>query len=115
MPKELAPLASSNVLMVISVSCSVFLGIGQLVFQTLLQRYLSSVAPAAVVARVISGGATDLSGIVEETGIEALFEQYSKATTQVFVSKPHCLVHKVNTIWKDSTNKSSSTSRLLLQ
>lgn len=74
--------------MVISISCSVTLGIGQLVFQSLLQRHLSSVAPAAIVNRIISGGATELGSIVEETGIEALYGQYSKATTQVFVSKP---------------------------
>lgn len=115
MPKEQAPLASSNVLMVISISCSVTLGIGQLVFQSLLQRHLSTVAPAAIVNRIISGGATELGSIVEETGIEALYGQYSKATTQVFVSQPCPVPELASTVMNNSTDATTSTSPLLPQ
>ncbi|KAK8098759.1 MFS general substrate transporter [Apiospora kogelbergensis] len=84
LPKELVPIGASNLLMFISTSCSVFLAVGQTLFQQRLIINLSTVVDADVVTKVISAGATNYRSAVEPSALPSVIEQYSKSITQVF-------------------------------
>jgi hypothetical protein len=84
LPKEVAPLGASTLLTFVSVSCTVFLGISQLVFQTRLKDNLSSTLSSDAIDRVISAGATNLASVVDKDVLPRVIELYSKSVTQVF-------------------------------
>ena len=86
LPKEIAPLGATTLLTFVSVSCTIFLGLGQLVFQARLTHNLSSVVPPDVVDRIISAGATNLASVVDKGVLPAVIEKYGESATQVFVS-----------------------------
>ncbi|KAI5925016.1 MFS general substrate transporter [Camillea tinctor] len=84
LPMELVPIGATNLLTVISTSCSIFLAIGQLVFQRSILTNLSNVVSQDVVDRVISSGATNLASVVDATDLPAVIQAYGKSVTQVF-------------------------------
>ncbi|OTA98358.1 hypothetical protein M426DRAFT_113543 [Hypoxylon sp. CI-4A] len=85
LPPELAPTGSSNLLMIVSTSCSVFLAIGQLVFQKRLNTNLSIVVPPNVVTDVVSAGATNFRSVLPASAdVSAVVQAYSKSVSQVF-------------------------------
>lgn len=63
-----------------------FLGVGQLVFQASLVKYLSEFVSPEVVQRVLSAGATDISTVVDGADLPIILEQYGRSITDVFVS-----------------------------
>ncbi len=65
LPKELVPLGASNLLMVISTSCSIFLAIGQAVFNQRLRANLAPLVPSSVIDQIISLGATDFQRLLD--------------------------------------------------
>ena len=87
LPPELAPTGSSNLLMFVSTSCSVFLVIGQALFQKRLDVNLSAVLPSSLVEKIISAGATNFRSIVPASvDLSAVVAAYGKSVTEVFVS-----------------------------
>lgn len=92
LPKELVPIGASNLLMVISTSCAIFLAVGQALFQQRLMINLSTVVDDEVVKKVISAGATSLGSVVEPSQLSRVIREYSNAITDVFVSK-HTALH----------------------
>lgn len=86
LPQELVPIGSSNLLMFVSTSCSVFLALGQLIFQKRLETNLSAVVTSDLVHKVISAGATNFRAMVPDADLTAVVKAYGKSCTQVFVS-----------------------------
>ncbi|KAK8117396.1 uncharacterized protein PG998_005677 [Apiospora kogelbergensis] len=84
LPKEIAPLGATTLLTFVSVSCTIFLGLGQLVFQARLTDNLSSVVSPDVVDRIISAGATNLASVVDKGVLPVVIEKYGESATQVF-------------------------------
>lgn len=88
LPQDLVPLGSSTLLAIISTSCSIFMAIGQAVFQRQLQANLSGVIPSNLVEDIIDSGVTSVRSHVDATELVAVIEKYSLSVTQVFVSLP---------------------------
>lgn len=87
LPPELAPTGSSNLLMFVSTSCSVFLAIGQALFQKRLEVNLSAILPFNLVEEIISAGATNFRSLVPASvDLSAVVDAYGRSVTQVFVS-----------------------------
>ncbi|KAI1496199.1 major facilitator superfamily domain-containing protein [Biscogniauxia marginata] len=84
LPKELVPIGAATLLMVISTSCSIFLAMGQTVFQGALRANLASVVPPDVIESIISVGATNVGSVVDTPALSAVIRAYGKAVTQVF-------------------------------
>ncbi|KAK7985485.1 hypothetical protein PG988_003107 [Apiospora saccharicola] len=84
LPKELVPIGASNLLMIISTSCAIFLAAGQALFQQRLIVNLSTVVEDDVVKKVISAGATNLGSVVEPSQLPLVIREYSNAITDVF-------------------------------
>ncbi|KAL2285800.1 hypothetical protein FJTKL_07520 [Diaporthe vaccinii] len=84
LPQDLIPIGSSNLLMFVSTSCSVFLALGQLIFQKRLETNLSAVVTSDLVQKVISAGATNFRALVPDADLTAVVKAYGKACTQVF-------------------------------
>jgi len=97
LPKELVPIGASNLLMIISTSCAIFLAAGQALFQQRLIVHLSTVVEDDVVKKVISAGATNLGSVVEPSQLPLVIREYSNAITDVFVSGPDSTLHVANT------------------
>lgn len=74
--------------MFVSTSCSVFLALGQLIFQKRLETNLSAVVTSDLVHKVISAGATNFRALVPDADLTAVVKAYGKSCTQVFVSLP---------------------------
>ena len=80
--------------MFVSTSCSVFLALGQLVFQRRLEVNLSSVAPPDLIKDIISAGATNFRSVLPtSTDLHAIVEAYGEAATQAFVSAKYHPTH----------------------
>jgi hypothetical protein len=90
LPQDLVPLGSSTLLAIISTSCSIFMAIGQAVFQRQLQVNLSGVIPSNLVEDIIDSGVTSVRSHVDAAELVAVIEKYSLSVTQVFVSLPPC-------------------------
>lgn len=88
LPQDLVPLGSSTLLTVISASCSIFMAIGQAVFQRRLQANLGGVVAQPVVDNITNSGVTSVSSLVPPPALPAVIRQYSLSVTQVFVSRP---------------------------
>ena len=86
LPQDLVPLGSSTLLSVISTSCSIFMAIGQAVFQRQLQVNLGGVIPSHLVDSIIDSGVTTVASQVDSSELPAVIERYSLSVTQVFVS-----------------------------
>ncbi|EAQ85384.1 hypothetical protein CHGG_09398 [Chaetomium globosum CBS 148.51] len=84
LPQDLVPLGSSTLLSIISTSCSIFMAIGQAVFQRQLQLNLSGVIPGTLVEDIIDSGVTSVRSHVDATELVAVIEKYSLSVTQVF-------------------------------
>ncbi|KAH6843332.1 hypothetical protein B0I37DRAFT_357300 [Chaetomium sp. MPI-CAGE-AT-0009] len=84
LPQDLVPLGSSTLLAVISTSCSIFMAIGQAVFQRQLLVNLSGVIPSRLVQDLIDSGVTSVSSHVDAPELVAVIEKYSLSVTQVF-------------------------------
>ncbi|KAI1809977.1 major facilitator superfamily domain-containing protein [Poronia punctata] len=84
MPKELVPIGSSTLLTVISISCSVFLAVGQLIFQNRLFSNLSPLVSKDTIDEIIRVGARNIATVVGENDYPAVIEGYGKSITQVF-------------------------------
>ncbi|KAF1940885.1 MFS general substrate transporter [Clathrospora elynae] len=84
LPMDLVPLGASNLLMVISTSCAIFLAIGQAVFQDRLAMNLSGVVSPDTVNELVSVGATRIREVTSTIDLPAVLRAYSDATTQVF-------------------------------
>lgn len=85
LPADLVPIGATTLLFGISTSCSVFLAIGEAVFQQRLQVNLENVVSRDVTNAVISAGATQIRSIVSADELPVVLRAYSKAVTQVFV------------------------------
>ena len=85
LPQDLAPTGSSTLLATTPTSCTIFLAIGQTVFQTRLQVNLSKVVPDDIIHNILSGGATNVASFVSAAELPAVIQQYSKSITQVFL------------------------------
>ncbi|KAL1863008.1 hypothetical protein Daus18300_008164 [Diaporthe australafricana] len=85
LPPDLVPTGSSNLLMFVSTSCSVFLALGQVIFQKGLVTRLSDVVAPDLVDKVISAGATNFRSVVPASDLPAVVEAYGKSCTEVFV------------------------------
>lgn len=89
LPPELAPTGSSNLLMFVSTSCSIFLALGQLAFQQRLNTNLSAVVSPSVAQKVISAGATNFRSVLPASAdVRATVDAYGKSVTQAFVRFP---------------------------
>jgi hypothetical protein len=87
LPPELVPTGSSNLLMFVSTSCSIFLAIGQAIFQKRLEVNLSAILPSTLVEEIVSAGATNFQSLVPPSvNLSSVVEAYSRSITQVFVS-----------------------------
>jgi MFS family permease len=86
LPQDLVPVGSSTLLSVISTSCSIFMAIGQAVFQRQLQVNLGGVIPSHMVDNIIDSGVTTVASQVDVSVLPAVIEKYSLSVTQVFVS-----------------------------
>jgi hypothetical protein len=86
LPMDLVPLGATNLLMIISTSCAIFLAIGQAVFEERLATNLSQVVNLEVVQQVLSVGATQVRNVVSAVDLSSVLEAYSSSATQVFVS-----------------------------
>ncbi|AEO62944.1 uncharacterized protein THITE_2141153 [Thermothielavioides terrestris NRRL 8126] len=84
LPQDLVPLGASTLLTVISTSCSIFMAIGQAVFQRQLQANLAGVVSEQVVDNIINSGVTSLGSLVPAAELPAVIRQYSLSVTQVF-------------------------------
>ncbi|OTA60393.1 MFS general substrate transporter [Hypoxylon sp. EC38] len=86
LPPELAPTGSSNLLMFVSTSCSVFLALGQLTFQKRLEVNLSTVVSSDIIQDIISAGATNFkSELPASADISAVVREYGRSINQVFL------------------------------
>ena len=91
LPQALIPIGATTLLFAISTSCTIFLSIGQAVFNDRLSTNLHQVVPADVINNVTSVGATKIRSVVESSDLPAVVQAYSDAVTQVFVCEsPHC-------------------------
>lgn len=86
LPQDLVALGSSTLLSIISMSCAIFIAIGQAIFQRQLQNNLGSVVGGDVVKDIINSGVTDLSSLVSASDLPTVIQKYSLSVTQVFVS-----------------------------
>ncbi|KAI8949229.1 major facilitator superfamily domain-containing protein [Xylaria longipes] len=84
LPKDIVPIGSSTLLTFISISCSVFLAIGQLIFQTRLISNLSPFISREAIDDIISVGARNIASVVNDEDFTIVIEQYGKSITQVF-------------------------------
>lgn len=87
LPPDLVPTGSSNLLMLVSTSCSIFLALGQAVFQKRLETNLSAVITSDLVDEVISAGATNFRLVVPDQDLAAVVKAYGQSCTQVFVRR----------------------------
>lgn len=86
LPQDLIALGSSTLLSIISMSCAIFIAIGQAIFQRQLQSNLGSVVGEDVVNEIINSGVTDISSLVSTSDLPMVIQKYSLSVTQVFVS-----------------------------
>ncbi|KAI1113353.1 major facilitator superfamily domain-containing protein [Nemania sp. NC0429] len=84
LPQDLVPLGSSTLLSIISMSCAIFIAIGQAIFQRQLQNNLGSVVDGDVVKEIINSGVTDLTSLVSASELPTVIQKYSLSVTQVF-------------------------------
>ncbi|KAI1130977.1 MFS general substrate transporter [Nemania abortiva] len=84
LPQDLASLASSTLLTVISLSCSIFIAIGQAVFQRQLQSNLGPVVGEDVVRHIINSGVTDLDSLVSASDLPMVIQKYGLSVSQLF-------------------------------
>ncbi|KAI1183938.1 MFS general substrate transporter [Nemania serpens] len=84
LPQDLVALGSSTLLSIISMSCAIFIAIGQAIFQRQLQNNLGSVVGGDVVKDIINSGVTDLSSLVSASDLPTVIQKYSLSVTQVF-------------------------------
>lgn len=93
LPKDLVPLGATNLLMIISTSCAIFLAIGQAVFEDRLKGNLSQVVDSGITQQVLSVGATRVREVVSAIDIPAVIGAYSNSVAQVFVSVAPSSLH----------------------
>lgn len=86
MPNDIIPIGSSTLLTIISISCSVFLALGQLAFQNRLGSNLAPFVSRETIDKIILAGATNIATVVDENDLPIVIEQYGKSISQVFVS-----------------------------
>jgi hypothetical protein len=94
LPKDLVPIGATNLLMVISTSCAVFLSVGQTVFQEQLDANLSFVLEPSLVRSLTQGGVNSIRALVSSDNLPVVLRAYSNSTTHVFVS---CQYYNVDT------------------
>jgi ABC-type methionine transport system permease subunit len=94
LPQDLVPLGATNLLMIISTSCAIFLAIGQAVFQERLVTNLAEVVPPNTIDKIISVGVTNLRDVVTNVDLPKVLAAYSNSVTEVFVSRlPSCVCY----------------------
>lgn len=105
LPPDLVPTGSSNLLMFVSTSCSVFLALGQVIFQKGLVTRLSDVVTPDLAGAVISAGATNFRSVVPASDLPAVVEAYGKSCTEVFVSYPPrgAVDYAVTTVYENAS------------
>ncbi|KAI0889803.1 major facilitator superfamily domain-containing protein [Annulohypoxylon maeteangense] len=84
LPKELVPIGATTLLTIISTSCSVFLAVGQTVFQSALRINLAPIVSSNTIDAIISAGATNVGSVVDAQDLPSVIKAYGKAVTQVF-------------------------------
>lgn len=85
LPQDLVPVGSTTLLFFISASCTVFLSIGQAVFNARLTTDLDKVVPEDVTAKIMSVGATGIRSVVNTEYLDSVLSAYSDAITQIWV------------------------------
>lgn len=85
MPNDIIPIGSSTLLTIISISCSVFLALGQLAFQNRLGSNLAPFVSRETIDKIILAGATNIATVVDENDLPIVIEQYGKSISQVFL------------------------------
>lgn len=86
LPQDLVPVGSTILLTVVSASCSIFLAIGQAVFQDRLFINISAAVSPDVAKLVESIGATSIRSAISAGDLATVLRAYSNSITQVFVS-----------------------------
>ena len=86
LPKALVPMGSTMIVFSQSFSASVFLAVGQAVFNTCLRSELVKLAPPIDVNALITVGATSIRGAVAPEQLSGVLDAYNFAVTRVFVS-----------------------------
>jgi hypothetical protein len=86
LPRDLVPLGATNLLMIISTSCAIFLAVGQAVFENRLISNLGQVLDKGAVEDIMAAGVTGLRKAVDSRDSAAVLREYSHSITQVFVS-----------------------------
>lgn len=84
LPKDLVPMGATNLLMVISTSCAIFLSIGQTVFEERLQSNLAGVLSPTTIDGIIDGGAMSIRQVVSDVKLPKVLSAYSDSVTEVF-------------------------------
>ncbi|KAK4234572.1 putative HC-toxin efflux carrier [Achaetomium macrosporum] len=84
LPQDLVPIGATTVLTVISLSCSIYMAIGQAVFQRQLQVNLEGVVGSDMVSSIINSGVTSVGSLVDASALPTFIEKYSLSVTQVF-------------------------------
>ncbi|KAH4161849.1 hypothetical protein HBI04_127330 [Parastagonospora nodorum] len=84
LPKDLVPLGATNLLMVISTSCAIFLAIGQAVFQGRLATNLAEIVSPDIAEKVVSVGVTRFRDVVSLVDLPGVLRAYSDSATDVF-------------------------------
>ncbi|KAI0814421.1 MFS general substrate transporter [Xylaria sp. FL0064] len=84
LPQDLVALGSSTLLSIISLSCAIFIAIGQAIFQRQLESNLMFIVGADVVRNIINSGVTDISSFVSASDLPVVIQKYNLSVSQVF-------------------------------
>lgn len=95
LPQELVPIGSSTLLAIISISCAIFMAIGQTVFNERLKINLATTISQEAVNQIINSGVTSLRSLVSASDLPAVIKEYSRAVTQVWVSTLTPCLHRM--------------------
>lgn len=98
LPKDLVPLGATNLLMIISTSCAIFLAIGQAVFHGRLVTNLAEVVSPDMAEKVVSVGVTSFRDVVSLVDLPKVLQAYSDSATDVFVSHPPLRIALINSM-----------------
>ncbi|PQE13617.1 HC-toxin efflux carrier TOXA protein [Rutstroemia sp. NJR-2017a BVV2] len=84
LPPDLVPIATTTLLFAMTASCSIFLVIGQAIFQTFLEHRLPSVVSQEEANRIIAAGAAGIRQVLQPANHGAVIDVYNNAVTNVF-------------------------------
>jgi hypothetical protein len=86
LPPDLVLIATMTLLFAMTAGCSVFLAIGQAIFQTCLKHCLNNVVSQEEANKIIAAGAAGFRQVLQSGDHDAVIDVYNTAVTNVFVS-----------------------------